>query len=64
MKIENESQRIEVSVDSVTIETKKQDNHTIDELEQKIINYLYDLGYYESSDIELFKVIFNYEKKD
>lgn len=64
MKIENESQRIEVLVDSVTIETKKQDNHTIDELEQKIINYLYDLGYYESSDIELLKVIFNYEKKD
>ena len=64
MKIENESQEIEILEDSITIKTKKQDNHTIDELEQKIINYLYDLKYYESSDIELLKVIFNHKKKD
>lgn len=42
------------------------ENHTLDELKQKIINYLYNQKYYESNEIELIKFIFkDYDiKKD
>ncbi len=37
-------------------------NHTLEELKQKIIDYLYDLNHYEEFDVELIKVLF--QKKD
>lgn len=62
MKMENDSQEVEILEDSITIKAKKQENHTIEELEQKIINYLYKLNYYDSNDINLLKVFFDYKK--
>ena len=62
MKIENDNQEVEILEDSITIKAKKQENHTIEELEQKIINYLYKLNYYDSNDINLLKVFFDYKK--
>ncbi len=45
--------------DSLTIQVKDE-NHTKEELEQKIINYLYDLDVndYDALEIELTKIIF------
>lgn len=34
------------------------ENYTLDELKQKIINYLYNQKYYESNEIELIKILF------
>ena len=46
--------------DSLTIQVINE-NHTKEELEQKIINYLYDLDVndYDTLGIELTKIIFN-----
>lgn len=64
MKFENKNQEIEILEDSVTIRTKKEDNHSIGELEQKIINYLYNLKYYDSNDAALVKELFNKKRLD
>lgn len=64
MKIENENSKIEILVDSVTIETKKQDNHTLEDLKQKIINNLYESDFFEThkEEIELLSIILENEK--
>ena len=35
---------------------------SLSDLRQKLINYLYNLKSYESNDIELIKILFEYEK--
>lgn len=62
MKFENKNQEIEILEDGITIKTKKQENYNSEELEQKIVNYLYNLDYYDSNDINLLKTLFDYKK--
>ncbi len=57
MKIENNNQEIEILEDSITIKSKNVENHTIKELEQKIINYLYSLDSYDEIDTDLIRII-------
>lgn len=37
----------------------KEDNKSLNDLRQKIINYLYNLPNYDNNDIELIKILFN-----
>lgn len=62
MKIENESQEIEILEDSITIKSSKQENHTIEDLRQKLINNLYDKKSYENEDIEILRILFDDER--
>lgn len=64
MQIENNNQEIKILEDRITIKPKKIENHTIEELEQKIINYLYNLKYYDSNDAALVKELFNKKRLD
>lgn len=57
MKIENDKQEIEILEDSITIKSKKVENHTIKELEQKIVNYLYSLDSYDEIDTDLIRLV-------
>lgn len=64
MKIENENSKIEVLTDSVTIEIKKQNNHTLKDSKQKIINNLYESNFFDThkEEIELLSIILENEK--
>ena len=38
---------------------EKEENKSLNDLRQKLINYLYDLKSYDNNDIELIKILFN-----
>lgn len=48
MKIENNNQEVE--------------NHTLEDLKQKLINDMYELVTYEKEDIEILKILFEIKK--
>lgn len=48
MKIDNNNQEVE--------------NHTLEDLKQKLINDMYELGTYEKKDIEILKILFEIKK--
>ena len=67
---DNESERIAKSisdvVDKAVEDFEKEEksnigdteNHTLKDLRQKLINYLYELNNYDLGDIELIKILF------
>lgn len=48
MKVENNNQEVE--------------NHTLEDLKQKLINDMYELGAYGKEDIEILKLLFETKK--
>lgn len=48
MKVENNNQEVE--------------NHTLEDLKQKLINDMYELGTYGKEDIEILKLLFEIKK--
>lgn len=62
MKIENNNQEIEILENSITIKNKKEENHTLEDLKQKLINDMYELGTYGKKDIEILKILFEIKK--
>ncbi len=62
MKIENNNQEIEILEDSITVKNKKEENHTLEDLKQKLINDMHELGTYGKEDIEILKILFETKK--
>lgn len=56
--IENESFTTIVDKEGVTLKPKREENKTIEELRQKLTNYLYSLEDYDQLDIEIMKILF------
>lgn len=52
---------ININNDGLIIKVKKEDNHTLGDLKQKIINNLYDMKNYGPNDVELVKILFENE---
>lgn len=55
-------QMIEETEDEIIIRIPKEKNYTLNELRQKLINYLTDLDSYEGTDVEIIKVLFGTNK--
>lgn len=49
---------LQVDEDSISIKFNKEENKTIEELRQKLTNYLYSLEDYDQLDIEIMKILF------
>ena len=62
MKIENNNQEIEILEDSITVKNKKEENHTLEDLKQKLINDMHELETYGKEDIEILKILFETKK--
>ena len=60
MKIEINNEEIILESDDTII--LKDKNKSLSDLRQKLINYLYNLNSYDDRDIELIKILFEYEK--
>lgn len=59
--IEDETSRSSIEVTSdgtMTCSVEKKDNHTLEDLRQKLINQLYSYDSYEKNDVELIKILF------
>ena len=56
--IENENFTTIVDKEGVTLKPKREENKTIEELRQKLTNYLYSLEDYDQLDIEIMKILF------
>ncbi len=59
--IENETSRSSIEVKSdgtMTCSVEKKDNHTLEDLRQKLINDLYNQKSYDSNEIEIMKMLF------
>lgn len=54
--------KIESIENGVVITLDKKENYTLAELEQKIINYLYNKTTYEEDEIKLLSVLLEYNK--
>lgn len=63
LEIKNDLAEMNVEADSITIKKLKKENHTLDDLRQKLINDLYEANYYENNEIELLKLLLENEKK-
>lgn len=51
------NKKIKQTKDGISIEVAEE-NHTFDELKQKLINYLYKVKNYEEIDVEIMKLLF------
>lgn len=49
---------LQVDEDSISIKFNKEEDKTIEELRQKLTNYLYSLEDYDQLDIEIMKILF------
>jgi len=49
---------LELDKDSISIKFDKNENKTIEELKQKLINHIYDKEYYDQLDVEIMKILF------
>lgn len=49
---------INLNDNGLIIAVNKQENHTLEDLKQKLINYLYELEVYDVTDIEMLKILF------
>lgn len=54
--------KIESIENGVVITVDKKENYTLSELEQKIINYLYNKDHYEENEIKLLSVLLEHNK--
>lgn len=50
------------TTEEITITIQKKENYSLDELKQKTINKLYNSKILDSNDINLLKLILEYEK--
>ena len=57
MKIKITDEKIKFEKDGIVI--VKDENKSLSDLRQKLIDYLYNLQRYETNDIELIKILFN-----
>lgn len=55
---------VNIKNDEININAKKNDNHTLKDLEQKLINDLYIKDSYGLVDIEIMKLIFENKKEN
>lgn len=55
---------VNIKNDEININAKKNDNHTLKDLEQKLINDLYIKDSYGLADIEIMKLIFENKKEN
>ncbi len=53
-----EDWKIEENENELIVKIPKQKDYTLEQLKQKIINYLYGLESYEDTDVELLKMLF------
>lgn len=53
---------LKLNLNGVDITIAKNKNYSLEELYQKLINYIYNRNTYSSCDIEIIKILF--EKKD
>lgn len=56
--IENENFTTIVDKEGITLKPKQEENKTIEELRQKLTNYLYSLENYNQLDVEIMKILF------
>lgn len=49
---------LQVDKDSISIKFNEEEDKTIEELRQKLTNYLYSLEDYDQLDIEIMKILF------
>lgn len=64
--IEDETTRSSIEVTSdrtMTCSVEKKDNHTLEELRQKLINDLYNQKGYDSNEIEIMRMLFGISNK-
>lgn len=57
MEIKITDEKIKFEKDGTII--VKEENKSLSDLRQKVINYLYNLPSYDNNDIELIKILFN-----
>ena len=50
--------------DEININAKKKDNHTLTDLEEKLINYLYSKDSYAAIDVEIMKILFGKKEEN
>ena len=60
MEIKITDEKIKFEKDGTII--VKEENKSLNDLRQKLINYLYNLPSYDNNDIELIKILFNEDK--
>lgn len=53
--------KVETIENGVVITVDKKENYTLEDLKQKIINYLYNKNHYEENEIKLLAVFLEYE---
>lgn len=59
LNAQTDSFDVNIKNNEITINAKKKENHTLEDLKQKIINDLYSMKSYESNEVELIKILFD-----
>lgn len=56
--IDNNNFNVSINEQGLILTTKNQEKHTLQDLKQKLINYLYELETYDVTDVEILKILF------
>lgn len=56
--------KVETIENGVVITVDKKENYTLEDLKQKVINYLYNKKHYEEDETKLLSVLLEHEKNE